>query len=95
MIPLALFAGAVGISGVGTLLATMSVNTKGKDFVLAVLFVPLMYPLLLAAVSATSAAILGGDGSVQQFWTGMGMMAAFDAIMLLASFALYEFIVGA
>jgi heme exporter protein B len=95
MIPLALFAGAVGISGVGTLLATMSVNTKGKDFVLAVLFVPLMYPLLLAAVSATSAAILGGDGSVQQFWTGMGMMAAFDVIMLLASFALYEFIVGA
>ena len=95
MIPLALLAGAVGISGVGTLLATMSVNTKGKDFVLAVLFVPLMYPLLLAAVSATSAAILGGDGSVQQFWTGMSMMAAFDAIMLLASFALYEFIVGA
>ncbi len=95
MIPLVLTMGSIGIAGVGTLLATMSVNTKGKDFVLAVLFVPIMYPLLLAAVSATTAAVLGGDGYVQQFWSGMGLMAAFDAIMLLAAFALYEFIVGA
>ncbi len=94
MIPLVLTMGSIGISGVGTLLATMSVNTKGKDFVLAVLFVPIMYPLLLAAVSATSAAVLGGDGYVQQFWSGITLMAAFDAIMLLAAFALYEFIVG-
>ena len=36
MIPLVLLAGSIGIAGVGTLLATMSVNTKGKDFVLAV-----------------------------------------------------------
>ena len=95
MIPIALFGGAVGIAGVGTLLATMSVNTKGKDFVLAVLFVPLMYPLLLAAVSATSAAVLGGDGYVQQFWSSMALVAAYDAIMLGAAFALYEFVIGA
>ena len=95
MIPLILFAGSLGIAGVGTLLATMSVNTKGKDFVLAVLMVPLMYPLLLVAVSATTAAILGGDGSSQQFWQGLGMVAAYDAIMILAAYALYEFVVGA
>ncbi len=95
MIPLALLGGAIGIAGVGTLLATMSVNTKGKDFVLAVLFVPLMYPLLLAAVSATSAAVLGGDGYVQQFWSSMALVAAYDVIMLGAAFALYEFVIGA
>ena len=95
MIPVALFGGTVGISGVGTLLATMSVNTKGKDFVLAVLFIPLMYPLLLACVSATSAAVLGGDGYVQQFWSGMGLIAAYDVIMILAAYALYEFVLGA
>mgnify|MGYP003883083999 CR=1 FL=1 len=32
LVPLPLVVGAVGIAGVGTLLATMSVNTKGKDF---------------------------------------------------------------
>lgn len=95
MIPLVLTAGSIGIAGVGTLLATMSVNTTGKDFVLAVLMVPLMYPLLLMAVSATSAAVLGGDGSVAQFWTGMAAVAGYDAIMLMAAYALYEFVIGA
>lgn len=95
MIPVVLVVGSVGIAGVGTLLATMSVNTKGKDFVLAVLMIPLMYPLLLAAVSATSAAVLGGDGSVSQFWSGVAGIAAYDAIMLLAAYALYEFVIGA
>jgi len=80
---------------VGTMLATMSVNTKGKDFVLAVLFVPLMYPLLLACVSATSAAVLGGDGYVQQFWSSMMLIAGYDVIMVGAAWALYEFILGA
>jgi len=95
MIPLSLFAGSIGIAGVGTMLATMSVNTKGKDFVLAVLFVPLMYPLLLACVSATSAAVLGGDGYVQQFWSSMMLIAGYDVIMVGAAWALYEFILGA
>lgn len=95
MIPLVLFAGSVGIAGVGTLLATMSVNTNGKDFVLTVLMVPLMYPLLLAAVSATSAAVLGGDGALSQFWSGMAGVAGYDAIMVLAAYALYEFVIGA
>jgi heme exporter protein B len=94
-VPLVLLLGSIGISGVGTLLATMSVNTKGKDFVLTILMVPLMAPLLLAAVSATSAAILGGDGASAQYWQGLGMVAAYDVIMLLAAYALYEFVVGA
>ena len=94
-VPLVVFLGSVGIAGVGTLLATMSVNTKGKDFVLPVLMIPLMFPLLLAAVSATSAAILGGDGAAQQYLQGLGMVAAYDAVMLLAAYALYEFVVGA
>jgi heme exporter protein B len=94
-IPVVFVLGSIGIAGVGTLLATMSVNTKGKDFILTILMVPLMVPLLLAAVSATSAAILGGDGSAAQYMQGIGMVAAYDAIMLLAAYALYEFVVGA
>jgi len=95
MIPLVLTAGSIGIAGVGTLLATMSVNTTGKDFVLTVLMVPLMYPLLLMAVSSTSAAVLGGDGSVSQFWTGMAAIGGYDAVMIMAAYALYEFVIGA
>jgi len=95
LIPLVLVAGSVGIAGVGTLLATMSVNTSGKDFVLAMLFIPLVYPLLLGAVTATAAAIVGGPEGAAVFWTGMAWVIGYDVIMLLASYGLYEFIVGA
>lgn len=94
-IAFAVFAGSVGIAGLGTLLATMSVNTKGKDFMLTVLFVPLIYPLLLGAVAATSAALVGGPGAITQFWQAMAWVGGFDVIMVLIAFALYEFVVGA
>lgn len=95
MIALSALVGSVGIAGVGTFLATMAVNARGGSFILAVLFVPLMYPALLAAVAGTSAAILGGDGYQAVFWQSVGMGVGIDAIMLLAVFALYEFVVGA
>ena len=95
MLMLAMLVGAIGIAGIGTLFATISVNTKGRDFVMAIMFVPVMYPLLLATVGATSAAILGNPGYVAEFWRDIAIAGGFDAIMLLAAFALYEFVIGA
>jgi heme exporter protein B len=95
MIALALLVGSIGMAGVGTLLATMSVNTKGKDFILAVLFVPIMFPLLYAAVAGTSAVIIGDPDYAQIFWRAMSIAAGYDAIMVFAAYGLYEFIIGA
>ena len=95
MIALVLFGASVGISGVGTLLATISVNTKGKDIMLAVLFVPLQYPLLRAAVGATFAAVIGGPGTAEAFWGWMAWIAGFDVIMVAVAYGLYEFVIGA
>jgi len=91
---LILLVGSIGIAGVGTLLATMSVNTTGKDFVLAVLFIPVMFPLLLAVVAATWA-ILIADPQMAVYWKMLGIAAVYDAIMLSAAYALYEFVLGA
>jgi heme exporter protein B len=73
----------------------MSVNTNGKDVLLAVMFIPVMYPLLLGAVSAATSAIVGGPNATAEFWQAMAFIAGFDVIMLLAAFGLYEFIIGA
>jgi heme exporter protein B len=94
MLVLALLVGSVGIAGVGTLLATMSVNTKGKDFILAIMFIPLMFPLLLVIVAALSAMMMGDPGYVQTYWMMLGAGVAYDVIMIGAAFALYEFILG-
>ena len=53
----------------------MSVNTTGKDFMLAVLFIPLMFPLLLGAVCRD----VGGhrrrtERYVPTFWTAMAFV---------------------
>ncbi len=99
MLVLALLVGSVGIAGIGTMLATMSVNTKGKDFILAVLFIPVMFPLLYACVAASTGVIMGdaafADGWVQVYWSSLALGAGYDGIMLLAAFGLYEFIIGA
>lgn len=95
MIALALLLGSIGIAGVGTLLATMSVNTKGKDFILAVLFIPLMIPLLLVVVAGASAVLLADPEYAKTFWQMMAGAAGYDAIMLLLAFGLYEFVLGA
>ncbi|MDO8916152.1 MAG: heme exporter protein CcmB [Coriobacteriia bacterium] len=95
MLVLSAFVGSLGIAGVGTFLATMAVNARGGSFILSVLFIPLMYPALLAAVAGSSAVVLGGEGYAATFWQAVGMGAGIDAIMLLAVFALYEFVVGA
>ncbi|MDR1776017.1 MAG: heme exporter protein CcmB [Actinomycetes bacterium] len=94
MTALALLIGSIGIAGVGTLLATMSVNTKGRDFILAVLFIPVMFPLLLVIVSALSAVLTGDAGYAQTFWKMCAIGAGYDAIMIAVAFALYEFILG-
>lgn len=99
MLVLTLLVGSIGIAGMGTMLATMSVNTKGKDFILAVLFIPVMFPLLYACVGAATGVVMGdavfADGWVQVYWQSLALGAGYDGIMLLASFGLYEFIIGA
>ncbi|NTW28761.1 MAG: heme ABC transporter permease CcmB [Coriobacteriia bacterium] len=95
MLPLPLIVGSIGIAGVGTLLSTMSVNTTGKDFILAVLFIPVMFPLLYACVAATSAVLIGDPGYAVVYWKSLALGAGYDGIMILAAFGLYEFIIGA
>ncbi|MCL2606490.1 MAG: heme exporter protein CcmB, partial [Coriobacteriia bacterium] len=91
---IALLLGSIGIAGIGTLLATISVNTKGRDFILAVLFIPVMFPLLLVLVAALNAVIVGGTGYEAEFWTMCVAALGFNAIVIAAAYGLYEFILG-
>ena len=89
-----LVAGTVGIVGIGTLLATITMNTRGKDVLLAVLFIPLTYPLLYACTAATTVAVLGGDVA-GAYVPALALAAGYDVIMLLASWLLYDSVVSA
>jgi len=97
--PIALIAGplvvgSIGIAGIGTLLSTMTSNTRGKDVILAVLFIPLAFPLLYACVSATTAVICGTQDYLVTYGRSLVLAGGYDAIMVLASWALYDFVVS-
>ena len=90
-----LLLGTVGIAGIGTMLSTITVNTRGKDVMLAVLFIPLIYPLLYACVTATTAAICGGEFWMDSYTIPLVMAAGYDVIMLALCWVLYDFIISA
>jgi heme exporter protein B len=87
--------GTIGIVGVGTLLATITMNTRGKDVLLAVLFIPLIYPLLYACTSATTVAILDSAMIVETYFPALALAIGYDVIMVLVSWLLYDFVVSA
>lgn len=91
---LPLLIGSIGVSGVGTLLATITMNTSGKDVLLAVLFVPLLFPLLYACVSATTAVIVGGLVFEESFGISLLLGGAYDFIMILLSWVMYDLVLS-
>ena len=92
-IVLPLIVGTIGVAGVGTLLATMTIDTRGRDVLLAILLIPVIFPLLYACVSATSVAFMGVEGTFGTFWTSLAVAAAYDVVMIAAAWGLYEFAV--
>ena len=94
MMVVPLFVGTIGIAGIGTLLSTITANTRGKDVLLAVLFIPLVYPLVFACVSATTVVVAGGD--IEGVYVNALLLAAgYDVVMVLLSWVLYDFVVSA
>lgn len=82
----------IGVCTLGTLLATISVNTKARDLLLPVLLLPVLIPLLIFAVRATTT-VITGEG-FDQMGTLLGSMVVYDVIFTLASYALYDFVIG-
>ncbi len=87
----AIAAGSVGVSAVGTMLATLAMRARGGEVLLAILFIPLSLPLLYSCVAATGAAFAGADGWMDAFVPAMVLMCAYDVVMTLVSWVLYDF----
>jgi heme exporter protein B len=87
---LTLLLGAIGFAAVGTFYAGVTVRMQAREVMLPLLMLPVIAPLLLAAVKATTAA-LGGD-PLGEFWSWLQLLAGFDIVMLIAGAAGYGFL---
>lgn len=90
-----LLVGTLGMAGIGTLLSTITINTRGKDVMLAVLFIPLIFPLLYACTAATTAVIVGSEGYMDVMVSSLALAGGYDVAMILVSWVLYDFVISA
>lgn len=90
---LILFLGNAGICSVGTLLATLSMNTRARDLLLPVLFLPVIIPLLVPLVSVTNY-VFTTRGSISDMSSLVLQILVFDIIFLVVCYALYDFVIG-
>ena len=89
-----LLVGTLGMAGIGTMLSTITMNTRAKDVMLAVLFIPIIFPLLYACTTATTAAIVGTVAWTDYYVIPLVIAAGFDIIMLLVCWVLYDFVIS-
>jgi heme exporter protein B len=75
---LVILLGTAGLSAPGTLYAAMTAQVKGKQTLLPLLLFPLIVPVLLASVKATSLMILGDPMEQARPW--IVLLIAFDLI---------------
>ena len=83
--------GGAGLSAPGTLYAAMTSQIRAKQMLLPLLLFPLIVPVLLAAVKATSLAILGDPMEQGRAW--LLLLLAFDGIYWSLCGLLFEKVV--
>jgi len=79
----------VGFVAVGVLFSALAVNTKAREMVLPLLFLPIVVPLIIAAVEGSGLALSGESWGEIASW--LQIIVAFDAIFLVVSFWVFSY----
>lgn len=86
-----LLLGSVGFSTVGTLLATMTVQTRARESLLPIVMLPITLPMMLAAVRATTGILNASPTDDGVTWPQI--LIVLDVVYLAASFLLFEYVI--
>lgn len=83
--------GSIGYVVVGTLLAAMAVQARTRDILLPILLFPVILPVLVAAVRATTGILQGLPLEDYQAW--LNLLIAYDVIFLGVAIVSFDYIV--
>lgn len=81
----------IGFVTVGTLFSALAVNTKAREMVLPILFLPVVIPIIISAVMASGTALDGGSWS--ELASSLQIIAVFDVIFLVVSFLVFTYVI--
>jgi heme exporter protein B len=83
--------GMAGLSLVGTLFATISMNTRTRGLLLPLLFLPLSVPLTIAAVYATTDLLQGK--TLSDIGDYVTLMVVYDIVFLVLAVLVFDYVV--
>ena len=81
--------GTLGIAAIGTILSTISANTRMKEVMLPVLQIPLTIPVVMSSVEATSMVL---TGETKQISSWLYILAGFSIVYLTLSYLVFDFV---
>jgi len=83
--------GSVGYVAVGTLLASMAVQTRMRDILLPILLFPLTIPIFVAAVRASTAFLQ--NLPMAEIWPYLNLLIVYDVIFTAVAYMIFDFVV--
>lgn len=88
---LVIFLGSIGFVTVGTLLASMAVQTRTRDILLPILLFPVEIPVFIAAVKASMGFLQGLEMSEIMPW--INLLIVYDIVFTAVAFMLFDYVV--
>jgi heme exporter protein B len=88
---LVILLGSVGYVAIGTLLASMAVQTRTRDVLLPILLFPLVIPVLVAAVKGSNGFLQGLEISEIIPW--LNLLFVYDVIFTAIAFMVFDYVV--
>lgn len=81
----------IGFTVVGTPFSALAVNTKAREMILPILFIPIVTPVIIGAVKATESLLSGGTWGDIATW--LQVLGAFNVIFMVVSYLVFNFII--
>jgi heme exporter protein B len=83
--------GSIGYVAVGTLLSTMAVQTRTRDILLPILLFPVVIPVFIASVKASSGFLQGLEMVDISPW--LNLLVVYDVVFIAAAFMVFDYVV--
>jgi heme exporter protein B len=80
-----------GIAGTGTLVSSIATNSSARDLLTPLILMPLLIPLVIAAVSLISPELSGFPGD-KSAGTWLAVLGLYDSIFILIGYAVFDFL---
>ena len=84
------FLATLGLSAIGTLFSALTVQIRAREVMLPILLLPLVVPVMIAAVEATKGALNGDPLAMYEQW--LKLLAVYDVVFTVVSFWMFEFV---